>query len=104
MTFARDFFIYYFALSTMIGFEVGFIKLFTICIGLCYDFYFSHFNFDEKKTFWDWHYLSYLISANEAFGLTFVVICEYLDVWVPLLKPELVALDRLAELRPILMF
>lgn len=85
-------------MSTIIGFEGGLIKLLIIWIGFCYDFYFYPFDFDDNKIFWDWHSLSYLIYAKEALGLTFVVICEYLDVWVPLLKPELVALVRLAEL------
>jgi len=84
----------------MIGLEEGFIKLLTIWTGLCYDFYFSHFDLDDKSAFCDWHYLSYLISAKEALGLTLVVIWEYLEVWVPLLKPEFVAFVRLAELKP----
>jgi hypothetical protein len=69
-------------------------------LGLCSDFYFSPFDLEERRVFCDWHYLSYRISANEALGLILRVIWGCLDVWVPLLKPELVAFVRLAELRP----
>jgi len=98
MTFAKDFLIYYFALSTMIGFVIGLMKLLAIVIGLRSDFYFSCFGLEHIIIFCDWHSLSSLISANEALGLILAVICEYLDVCVPLLSPELVALVKLAEL------
>lgn len=78
-------------------------KLLIIWTGLCYDFYFSFLDFEDKRAFWDWHYFSYLISANEVFGVTLRVIWEYLEVCVPLLKPELVVLVRLAELKPRIM-
>ena len=98
ITFARDFFIYYFALSTMMGLVIGLIKLLAMDIGLRSDFYFSCFGFEHITIFCDWHYFIYLISANDALGLILAVICEYLDVCVPLLRPEFVALVRLAEL------
>lgn len=101
MTFAKDFFIYYFALSIIIGLFDGLMKLFIIWEGLIYDFYFSFLDFEDKRFFWDWHYFSYLISPNEVLGLILVVNCEYLDVCVALLKPELVAFDKFAVLRPI---
>jgi len=40
ITFARDFFIYYFALSTMMGLVIGLIKLLAMDIGFRSDFYF----------------------------------------------------------------
>lgn len=98
ITFARDFFIYYLALSTMMGLVIGLTKLFDIGIGLRSDFYFSCLGFEHIIIFCDWHYFISLISANDALGLIFAVICEYLDVCVPLLRPEFVALVRLAEL------
>lgn len=98
MTLARDFLIYYLALSTMIGFVNGLTKLLDIGTGLRSDFYFSCLGLEHIIIFCDWDYFISLISANEALGLIFAVICEYFDVCVPLLRPELVALVRLAEL------
>jgi hypothetical protein len=100
ITFASDFLIYYFALSTMMGFDIGLMKLLTSWIGFCYDFSFSLLFLEDNRVFWDWHYFNYFISAREALGLILAVIWEYLEVWVPLLKPELVALVRLTELKP----
>lgn len=82
----------------MIGLDTGLIKLLIIWGGLRSDFYFSCLYFDDNKTFCDTDYLISLISAKEALGLTLAVICEYFEVCVPLLRPELVALVRLAEL------
>ncbi len=86
-------------MSTIIGLDwTTLVKLFTNCIGLYYIFYFSYFNLEDSKALCDWHYFNSLMSANDVLGLIFAVICEYLDVWVPLLKPELVALLNVAEL------
>lgn len=57
-------------------------------------------DFEDNSAFVDWDYFNYLIYPREVFGLIFVVRLEYLEVCVALLKPELVALVKLAELRP----